>query len=116
MGNLFKYSSIRNGELKIGVTFDNIEHEESDDEYMPRPIPTNLINAWKDQLFNFQPADVEFNVQGENFYVRSSVLSKRSEYFASILSGKWAESTAVQTEEKAESESLNNYSMEVDEH
>jgi len=54
----------------IGVIFDNIKYKEDDMMYAnhpPKPIPKNLIDAWKDQLFYFQPADVEFSVQDKNF-------------------------------------------------
>jgi hypothetical protein len=93
--NVVKKSSLRNGELIIGVIINNIEYNESDicKTYSPEHIPKNLIDAWKDQLFDFRSVDVEFNVQGEKFYACSSILSKRSEYFAKILSGHWSEST-----------------------
>ncbi|RIA92039.1 hypothetical protein C1645_736700 [Glomus cerebriforme] len=95
---VLKKSLLQNGELIIGVIINNIEYKESGirKTYSPKPIPKNLIDAWKDQLFDFQPADVEFNVQGETFYACSSILSKRSEYFAKILSGQWSESTFIQ--------------------
>src|SRR5437763_14810892 len=64
----------------------------------PKPIPKNLIDAWKDQLYYFQPADVEFSLQDKNFYACSSILSKRSEYFAKILSEQWSELTAIRKE------------------
>ncbi|CAB4474885.1 unnamed protein product [Rhizophagus irregularis] len=86
--NVIKKSSLRNGELIIGVIVNNIEYNESDirKTYYPEPIPKNLIEAWKEQLFDFRSVDVEFDVQGEKFYACSSILSKRSEYFAKILS------------------------------
>ncbi|RGB42440.1 hypothetical protein C1646_662225 [Rhizophagus diaphanus] len=97
---VFKKSVLQNGELIIGVTIKNLEYKEGgfSKAYSPKSIPKNLIDAWKDQLFDYQPADVEFNVQGEKFYACSSILSKRSEYFAKILSGQWSESTVVQGE------------------
>ncbi|CAB5110429.1 POZ domain-containing protein [Rhizophagus irregularis] len=85
-------SSLENGELIIGANFDNIEYNQSK-TYYPEPIPKDLIDAWKEHLFNFQSADVEFDVQGEKFYACSSILSKRSEYFEKMLSGHWFEST-----------------------
>ncbi|PKK68541.1 hypothetical protein RhiirC2_860976 [Rhizophagus irregularis] len=93
--NVIKKSSLRNGELIIGVIVNNIEYNESDirKTYYPEPIPKNLIEAWKEQLFDFRSVDVEFDAQGEKFYACSSILSKRSEYFAKILSGHWSEST-----------------------
>ncbi|GES79749.1 BTB/POZ protein [Rhizophagus clarus] len=92
---IFKKSALQNGELIIGVTIKNLEYKENK-PYSPKCIPKNLIDAWKDQLFDYQPADVEFNVQDEKFYACSSILSKRSEYFARILSGQWSESTIIQ--------------------
>ncbi|CAG8525773.1 7197_t:CDS:2 [Rhizophagus irregularis] len=74
------------------ANFDNIEYNQSK-TYYPEPIPKDLIDAWKEHLFNFQSADVEFDVQGEKFYACSSILSKRSEYFEKMLSGHWFEST-----------------------
>ena len=50
----------------IGVIFDNIKYKEDDMMYAnhpPKPIPKNLIDAWKDQLYYFQAADVEFSVE-----------------------------------------------------
>ncbi|PYY20852.1 MAG: hypothetical protein DMG62_21615 [Acidobacteria bacterium] len=85
----------------IGVIFDNIKYKEDDMIYAnhpPKPIPKNLIDAWKDQLFYFQPADVEFSVQDKKFYACSSILSKRSKYFTKILLEQWSESTAVRKE------------------
>ena len=84
--------------MVIGVIIDNIGYEESkiDKSYSPKPIPKDLIEAWKGQLFDFQPVDVEFSVRDEKFYACSSILSKRSEYFERILSGQWSETKAVQ--------------------
>src|SRR5437868_2248768 len=39
-----------------------------------------------------RPIDVVFNVQGEKFYACSLMLFIRSKYFATMLSGEWAES------------------------
>jgi hypothetical protein len=83
--------------LLIGVTFENIEDEvisQSNNKIFPiRTLPENLIEAWKNHLYNSQPADVEFSVQDEKIYACSSILSKRSEYFANVLSGHWTEQT-----------------------
>ncbi|GBC03441.1 hypothetical protein RclHR1_05120011 [Rhizophagus clarus] len=79
-------SLLQSKELIIGVIIGDIGYKESsfNKMYTHKHIPKNLINAWKDQLFNFQSIDVEFNVQGEKFYACSSILSKRSKYFAKI--------------------------------
>jgi hypothetical protein len=97
--------------LIIGVIIKNLENKESGTckAYSPKSIPDDLIDAWKDQLFDYQPADVEFNVQGEKFYACSSILSKRSEYFAKILSGRWSESTVVQGDNDVENENDNDH-------
>ncbi|CAI2169048.1 12044_t:CDS:2 [Funneliformis geosporum] len=65
-------------------------------------IIKNLVEAWKNQLFNIQPVDVEFNVQGEKFYACSSILIQRSKYFENALSGIWAESTVDRQSESDE--------------
>ncbi|CAG8443333.1 15401_t:CDS:2 [Funneliformis mosseae] len=81
-----------NGELEIGVIFNNIEVEECNKrKKYDYPTPSGLIEAWKEQLMENPSDDVEFNVEGEKFYVCSSILSKRSKYFAKIFSGNWAE-------------------------
>ena len=86
----------------IGITFSNIEYEEGDKRTkISNTIPEDLIDVWKEKLSDLQPADVEFNVQGEKFHAYSSVLSKRSEYFAKILSGQWAEKTTNPLEENS---------------
>src|SRR5204863_6665632 len=94
-----------------------IEHKRNEicENNSPEPLPKSLVEAWKDHLCNFQSDDVEFSVQGENFYACSSILSKRSKYFARILSGQWAESTVVQNEKKIESEISNNCNIEAGE-
>lgn len=92
----FERTSLYNGELIICVTFDNIEYRDNkqyNNSISLDPLPENLVAAWKNQLFNIQPVDVEFNVQGEKFYACSSILIQRSKYFENALSGMWAEST-----------------------
>ncbi|EXX69574.1 uncharacterized protein OCT59_008906 [Rhizophagus irregularis] len=96
----FEKSSLRNGILLIGVTFENFENEglthynNNNDDNVPLDyLPKNLVNAWKDHLYNFQPVDIEFIVKDKTFYACSSIISKRSSYFANVLSGNWAEST-----------------------
>ncbi|CAG8500142.1 4673_t:CDS:2 [Funneliformis caledonium] len=92
----FERTSIYNGELIISVTFDNFEYKDNkqyNNNVSLDPLPENLVEAWKNHLFNIQPVDVEFNVQGENFYACSSILIQRSKYFENALSGIWAEST-----------------------
>ncbi|CAI2173245.1 2551_t:CDS:2 [Funneliformis geosporum] len=79
-----------NGELEIGVIFNDFEGNNKRKVHK-YTTPPDLIEAWKDQLSDYQSADVEFNVRGAKFYVCSSILSKRSEYFAKIFSGKWSE-------------------------
>jgi hypothetical protein len=83
--------------LLIGAIFENLEIEElnsnNNNIINDVPPPKNLINAWKDHLYNFQPVDVEFVVKDKTFYACSSIISKRSSYFANVLSGNWAEST-----------------------
>ncbi|CAG8464407.1 7909_t:CDS:2 [Rhizophagus irregularis] len=94
--NAFERTSLYNGELIICVTFDNIEYRDNkqyNNSISLDPLPENLVAAWKNQLFNIQPVDVEFNVQGEKFYACSSILIQRSKYFENALSGMWAEST-----------------------
>ncbi|PKY44045.1 hypothetical protein RhiirA4_541550 [Rhizophagus irregularis] len=86
--NVIKKSLLQNKELIIGVIIGDIEYKESsfNKKYIPEHTPKNLIDVWKDQLFDFRSVDVEFNVQGEKFYACSSILSKRSKFFARILS------------------------------
>ncbi|GES79754.1 BTB/POZ protein [Rhizophagus clarus] len=92
----FERTSLYNGELIICVTFDNIEYKDNkqyNNSVSLDPLPENLVEAWKNHLFNIQPVDVEFNVQGEKFHACSSILIQRSKYFENALSGLWAEST-----------------------
>ncbi|GBC03434.1 hypothetical protein RclHR1_05120004 [Rhizophagus clarus] len=118
----FEKSSLRNGVLLIGVTFENFGNDELIQynninvplEYPPK----DLVNAWKDHLYNFQPVDVEFIVKDKTFYACSSIISKRSNYFANVLSGNWAESTNNNIKNEADENTVtssdNNLSTKVE--
>ncbi|CAG8650812.1 2028_t:CDS:2, partial [Paraglomus occultum] len=48
-------------------------------------LPTNLIEAWEDDINNMDISDIKFVVKGRPLYARSSILRRRSEYFDTLL-------------------------------
>src|SRR5436190_605819 len=44
-------------------------------------LPTNLIEAWEDDINNMDISDIKFVVKGRPIYARRSILRRRSEYF-----------------------------------
>lgn len=52
-----------------------------------QPLPDNLRNAWERQFEKPDMSDVQFIVNGKNFFASSTVISQRSSYFANVFSG-----------------------------
>ncbi|KAG9285022.1 hypothetical protein G9A89_009832 [Geosiphon pyriformis] len=93
-----KRSLLQYDEVILGVEFDLTEFQPNDRKPCfpgnAKSFPTDLIQAWGEQLNNVETADVEFRVQGQGIFANTAILSRRSEYFKRMFEGKWIESIA----------------------
>ncbi|CAG8513656.1 13075_t:CDS:2 [Acaulospora colombiana] len=81
-------------DLIIGVGF-RVAQWQSHRIPMPFPVAStsdDLISAWEEQLNRRDIVDVQFNIDDRKIYASSSLLSKRSVYFARLFQQQWAES------------------------
>ncbi|CAG8524019.1 8171_t:CDS:2 [Acaulospora morrowiae] len=90
---LFPRSKLPN-DIIIGVGFLAVQWQS---QKIPVPFPVtstsnDLISAWEEQLNRRDIVDVQFNIDGHQIYASSSLLSKRSMYFARLFRQQWAES------------------------
>ncbi|CAG8705304.1 6152_t:CDS:2, partial [Scutellospora calospora] len=84
----------KTGEVTIGVWIDDTKLENKKPEYHylpPKPWPKDIIDAWYEELNQPDISDVQFNLPETTIYARSSILTKRSEYFRKIIEGSWIE-------------------------
>ncbi|CAG8465276.1 13762_t:CDS:2 [Ambispora leptoticha] len=79
----------------LGVTFTELrsQSDRADFPFPPKHLSENAVNAWMHLLCDKEIADVVFNVKGKKIYANAIILSARSEYFRSLFSREWAEST-----------------------
>ncbi|CAG8568009.1 11124_t:CDS:2 [Gigaspora margarita] len=82
------------GDVTIGVWIDDTKLENEKPEYhcLPtKPWPKDIIDAWYEELNQPDISDVQFNLSETTIFARSSILTKRSEYFRKIIEGSWIE-------------------------
>ncbi|CAG8840436.1 14854_t:CDS:2, partial [Racocetra persica] len=82
------------GDVTIGVWIDDTRLENEKPKYhcLPsKPWPKDIIDAWYEELNQPDISDVQFNLSETTIFARSSILTKRSEYFRKIIEGSWIE-------------------------
>ena len=106
----FKRTSFQNGELTIGIKIRPFEYESEKckSNVTLNPVPRNLIMAWRGHMREYEVDDVEFDVRGKKFYTSSLILRYRSNYFRSMLSGEWSETSNARNNEKTEKSTSDN--------
>ncbi|CAG8657272.1 12700_t:CDS:2 [Acaulospora colombiana] len=104
----------KTGHITIGVLFDDvkIENEKSYSPLPSKPWPEDLIDAWSNELNQPDISDIQFIVDGAEIYGRSSILSRRSEYFRKMIDGGWTENNCYSKKDGETSATDNDYSGE----
>jgi hypothetical protein len=96
----FTRSSLKSGELIVCVGIKSFEYESNKCRHYAT-IPKSLTNAWHNHMSEYNVDDVEFDIEGKKFYVCSSIIARRSDYFQNMLSGNWSETLNIQNNEKS---------------